>query len=144
MHDVVGVLGVMKCYELRLLLFQGHRYMEITYQICKALSIALFLYYGLSCLFLDAMVAEFERFGLSRYRKFTGGLEVLGAMGLLIGYFLPPLVLVASGGLVLLMLLGVATRIRVSDPLVEVLPAAILLLVNVYVFLYSVGAVAPK
>jgi len=118
--------------------------MEIAYQLCKALSIALFLFYGLSSLFLDAMKAEFERFGISRFRKLTGGLEVLGSIGLLVGYLLPPLVLVASGGLVLLMLLGVATRIRVGDPMLEALPATILLLVNVYVFLYSAGIVVPK
>lgn len=118
--------------------------MEITYQLCVALSIALFLFYGLSCLFLDTMIVEFERFGLSRFRRLTGGLEVLGAVGLLLGYLVPPLVVVASGGLTLLMLLGVATRIRVRDPLVQALPAALLLLVNAYIFLYSVGTVAPK
>jgi uncharacterized membrane protein YphA (DoxX/SURF4 family) len=106
---------------------------EIAYQASKALSISLFLYYGLSCLLSDAMVAEFERFGLSRFRRLVGSLEVLGAVGLLAGYLVPALVVVASGGLTLLMLLGLATRLRVRDPLPEALPALVLLLVNLYV-----------
>ncbi|NNF58412.1 MAG: hypothetical protein HKN04_09230 [Rhodothermaceae bacterium] len=117
--------------------------MEIAYQACKALSIALFLYYGLQCLVSDAMVAEFERFGLARFRRLTGGLEVLGALGLVVGYLLPAFVLLASAGLALLMFLGVLTRIRVRDTLLETLPAAILLLVNVYIFVYAFRVAAP-
>ena len=96
-----------------------------------------FLFYGLSCLFSDGMASEFERFGLGRFRRLTGGLEVLGALGLLGGFFVPPLVPAASGGLTLLMILGVATRIRVRDSVVAMLPAIFLLLVNLYVFVYS-------
>ena len=49
--------------------------MDALYQAFKALSILLFLYYGLSVLVSNAMVTEFERFGLSRFRKLTGSLE---------------------------------------------------------------------
>lgn len=55
--------------------------MDALYQAFKALSILLFLYYGLRVLVSNAMVTEFERFGLSRYRKLIGGLEVLGSVG---------------------------------------------------------------
>jgi len=111
--------------------------MEIAFQASKALSIALFLYYGLTCLFTDTRAAEFERFGLGRFRKLTGSLEVLGALGLLVGYFAPFLVIVASGGLALLMVLGVATRVRVRDSLLEMLPAIVLMLVNLYILVYA-------
>ena len=84
--------------------------MDALYQGSKALSILLFLYYGTSVLFSDAMVADFERFGLSRFRRLTGSLEVLGSVGLMLGYFLPILVVAASSGLTLLMVLGLATR----------------------------------
>ena len=111
--------------------------MHIVYQSSIVVSIAAFMYYGLSCLFTQGMVAEFERFGLSRFRKLTGALEVLGALGLIVGYFVPPLILLAAGGLTAIMVLGVITRVRVKDTLVEMLPAIVLLLVNFYVFVYA-------
>ena len=116
--------------------------MEIAFQASKVLSIALFLYYGLTCLFTDTRVAEFERFDLGRFRILTGSLEVLGALGLLAGYLTPFLVIVAAGGLTLLMVLGVATRIRARDSLGQMLPAIVLMLVNLYVLVYALGLMA--
>ena len=116
--------------------------MEIAYQASKILSIALFLYYGLTCLFTDVWVAEFERFGLGRFRILTGYLEVLGALGLLAGYLAPSLVIVGAGGLALLMVLGVATRIRARDSLVQMLPAIVLMLMNLYILVYALDRVA--
>ena len=55
--------------------------MEIAYQAFKLLSLVLFLYYGLRCLVSDAMASEFERFGLARFRRFTGVLETLAHWG---------------------------------------------------------------
>lgn len=112
--------------------------MNLLFQFSKLLSISAFLFYGFHCLFSDGMVAEFERFGLGRFRRLTGGLEILGALGLLAGYAWMPLDSTASGGLVLLMLLGLATRVRVRDPLKALLPAVFLLLVNLYVLVYSI------
>jgi len=113
--------------------------MDGFYQAFKALSIVLFLYYGLSVLVSNAMATEFERFGLSRFRKLTGCLEVLGAVGLMLGYFVPILVVAAAGGLTLLMVLGLATRYRVRDPLAEAVPALVLMLMNLYVLIYAIG-----
>ena len=111
--------------------------MDFIFQSARLLSSGAFLFYGLTCLLFDSMGAEFERFGLSRFRKLTGALEVAGALGLLAGYLFPPLVMAASGGLSLLMLLGVLTRVRLRDPPVSVLPALTLMLLNVYVFGYA-------
>jgi uncharacterized membrane protein YphA (DoxX/SURF4 family) len=116
--------------------------MDTTYQASKVLSILLFLYYGLSVLFSDAMVADFERFGLSRFRRLTGSLQVLGSAGLILGYVLPILVVAASGGLTLLMILGVATRYRVRDPFTQALPALVLAVMNLYILVYALGAVS--
>lgn len=104
------------------------------YHVANAVSILAFGVYGALVLFADGMAEEFERFGLSRYRRLTGSLEVLGAAGLLVGYLVPAVTLVASGGLALLMLLGIATRIRVRDTLGEIIPAGVLLAVNVFIF----------
>ncbi|TVP59002.1 MAG: hypothetical protein EA351_02365 [Gemmatimonadales bacterium] len=111
--------------------------MEFTYRASVLLSALLFLYYGFLCLFANGMAEEFRRFGLSRFRRLTGSLEILGALGLLVGLWVTPVMLAASGGLALLMALGVGTRVRVRDSLLETLPAAVLLLVNVFVFLYA-------
>ncbi len=109
--------------------------MPIAYQVAKVLSIVLFLYYGAGCLFSSAMVNEFERFGLSRFRRLTGALELLGSLGLLVGYALPALVIVSSTGLALLMIVGLAARIRVKDSVLQMLPALFLLLVNLFIVL---------
>ncbi len=113
--------------------------MSILYEVCKALSIVLFLYYGLSVLLSDAMVTEFERFGLLRFRKATGVLELLGSLGLILGYFLPHLTVVAAGGLTLLMAAGVVVRLRCRDSLTDSLPAFGMLLMNLYVAIYALG-----
>lgn len=116
--------------------------MHLLYQACQALSIVAFLFYGSSCLLSDGMAMEFERFGLSRFRRLTGALEVLGALGLAAGYFYRPLTVAAAAGLTLLMVLGVLTRLRIRDPLVEILPAFTLLLVNLYILLYAASVLS--
>lgn len=118
---------------------RGYDLMDALHQAFKAVSILLFLYYGMSVLVSNAMETEFERFGLSRFRKLTGSLEVLGSVGLMLGYFVPILVVAASGGLTLLMVLGLATRYRVRDPLAEAVPALVLMLMNLYVLVYALG-----
>ena len=92
-----------------------------------------FFGYGWACLVSDHMVAEFERFGLKKFRRLTGALEVLGALGLAAGYFLPAIGVAAAAGLTTLMGLGVATRVRVGDSLGATLPALILCLVNAFI-----------
>ena len=113
--------------------------MTLAYRFSTALSILLFLYYGTACLFADAMKADFERFGLRRLRLMTGALEVLGALGLLVGQVVPELVVASAGGLTLLMALGVMTRLRVRDPWWEALPAGLLMVVNAFIAWHALG-----
>lgn len=114
--------------------------MPLFVQVAIGLSAAVFLYYGLTCLLADGMVAEFERYGLIRYRRLTGSLEVLGAAGLVVGYVVPVVLALASAGLTTLMALGVATRIRVRDPLLETAPAFVLMILNAYILVYALAA----
>lgn len=107
--------------------------MGSAYHLANVISIGLFMYYGLLCLFADGMVDEFERYGLSRFRRVTGALEVLGAAGLLGGYLFPVLSALSAGGLAILMLLGLAVRVKVRDSLPEMVPAAFLFLLNVFI-----------
>ena len=118
--------------------------MNLLYEVAKALSIVLFLYYGTSVLVSDAMAAEFERFGLSRFRRLTGGLEVLGALGLILGYFVSHFDIAASAGLTVLMVAGVIVRFRSGDSLVDALPALVMALINAFIFIHAVGIAVPS
>jgi hypothetical protein len=107
--------------------------MGAAYHLANAASILLFLWYGLLCVLSDGMVEEFERFGISRFRKLTGVLEILGAAGLAVGYAVPSLVVPAAGGLAILMVLGIGVRVRARDSIPAMLPAACLLAVNAFI-----------
>lgn len=99
------------------------------------ISATTFILYGLLCLLTDHMKTEFQRYGLSEFRKLTGTLELLGGTGLLVGqYYYSPLITLSASGLALLMFLGVIVRIRTRDPLIEILPALILMVVNLKIF----------
>lgn len=67
---------------------------------------------------------------MSKYRLLTGILEILGALGTLIGLFWTRLFIFSTLGLGTLMLLGLVTRVRVKDPVMQMLPALILMIVN--------------
>ena len=112
--------------------------MGVVYQLVKILSIVAFLYYGLAVLFSNAMSEEFDRYGLPQFRLLTGALEVLGAVGLIAGYFIPGLTIAAAGGLALLMLAGVVVRFRSGDTIAQTLQAFAMLLVNAFIVFYAV------
>lgn len=114
--------------------------MELLIEGLRVFSMLTFLGYGLACLFSGHMEEEFERFGLARMRRFTGALEVLGALGLAAGYRVPAIGVAAAAGLTTLMLLGVAIRLRVGDSLVATLPAAVLFVVNGLLVIASLAA----
>ena len=107
--------------------------MQTAFEASRVLSALLFLFYGVSCLSSRHMVAEFRRYRLPRFRTTIGALECLGALGLLVGQFSQPLLIAAAAGLALLMLLGIATRIRIGDSLLQMLPAGVLLVLNAFV-----------
>lgn len=98
--------------------------MHIAFEIVRAFVIISFAFYGVTCLVSAHMVAEFARYGLARFRPLVGWLEIVGALGMLAGYAYEPLLIAASAGLAVLMLLGVAARIRIRDSLLQTLPAA--------------------
>lgn len=115
--------------------------MTLAVRISFVLSVVLFLGYGVSCLFMGAMTEEFERYNLSRFRRVVGLLEVLGALGLLGSIVIPLLVLPSTAGLSVLMALGVVTRVRVRDPLPQAIPAAVLMLINLFLFVAALRGV---
>lgn len=80
------------------------------------------------------MKLEFKRFGLEKFGALVAILEILGALGLLLGISLHPLLLVSSGGLTLLMFLGVLVRIKMKDSILISTPATIYMLLNACIF----------
>jgi hypothetical protein len=94
-----------------------------------------FLFFGASCFLSPRIELEFERYGLSSRRQFVGVLQLLGSLGLLVGQLVTPvLTLIASAGLCILMLLGVAVRIKIKDPWYSILPALSYAILSGYLF----------
>lgn len=93
-----------------------------------------FLMYGYRSLTTQAMKDEFKRYGLAKFRVLTGSLEIIGALGLIIGLWFDTLLIIASGGLFLLMILGFLTRLYIKDPFWQCVPSFIFMLVNGYIF----------
>ena len=88
-----------------------------------------FIYFGINCFYSKFIIAEFERYGVPKFRKLTGFLQLLGAGGLLIGlYFTPLLLLLAAIGLSVLMLFGFLVRLKIKDNFVKTAPRLPLLL----------------
>lgn len=67
----------------------------------------------------------------------TGWLELLGGLGLILGLWWPTAFWISSGGLALLMLCGLLTRLRMRDRLPLLVPALLLLLLNTYLLIDS-------
>jgi hypothetical protein len=107
--------------------------------ILTALSAAAFFFYGTACLFSAKLVAEFQRYRLARFRVLVGLLEVGGALGLVAGWWFPPLRLAAAAGLFMLMLCGLWARWRIRDPWPAMLPALVLALVNLAIVLLALA-----
>jgi hypothetical protein len=93
-----------------------------------------FLGYGIAYFTSTKMKTEFKRFGLEKLGSLTAILELLGAIGLLVGLKITMILLISSGGLALLMFFGVAVRIKVKDSFMVTIPATFYMLLNAYIF----------
>lgn len=80
------------------------------------------------------MKDEFKRFGLEKFGFTIILLEILGALGLLVGLKFNFMVLISSAGLALLMFAGIIIRIIVKDNLRIILPAFFFMVLNTYIF----------
>jgi hypothetical protein len=85
------------------------------------------------------MKNEFKRFGLEKFGVATALLEILGAIGLLVGFVSMPILLISSGGLALLMFFGLLARVRIKDGFWVSLPASLFMVLNAYIFYASIG-----
>jgi hypothetical protein len=80
------------------------------------------------------MKNEFKRFNLEKLGLLVIVLEIFGALGLLAGLWYKPILLLSSGGLALLMFLGVAVRFNLKDSLYITIPALFYMVLNGYIF----------
>ncbi len=85
------------------------------------------------------MKEEFERYELAKFRNLVGLLQLFGGIGLLVGLVWNTALIIASGGLSLLMLLGFGVRVKMKDGLLESLPSFIFMLINGYICLTALN-----
>ena len=78
------------------------------------------------------MVDEFIRYRIPQFRKLTGWLQLLGSLGIIIGFWIDYLQIFSTIGLSLMMLLGVTVRIKIKDNLTKILPALFYFLLNAF------------
>jgi hypothetical protein len=69
----------------------------------------------------------------------TAILEILGAIGLIVGLFFNYILLISSGGLALLMFFGVIVRLKIKDGLLAASPAFFFFILNSYIFFLGLG-----
>ncbi len=96
-----------------------------------------FIGYGIAYFKSPQMKSEFNHFGLAKAGTLTAVLELMGAVGLLVGIKFPLILLISSGGLALLMFLGVVIRIKIKDSFWTTLPALFFMILNAYIFFMS-------
>jgi hypothetical protein len=94
-----------------------------------------FIIYGCLLFISPQMQDEFKRFGLEKFTKLTGVLELLGGIGILTGLMFDNILLISSGGLTLLMLLGFIVRLKVKDGFWLSFPSFFFMILNLCVFL---------
>lgn len=96
-----------------------------------------FLFFGTGCLVSPRMKNEFIRYGYDGQRVLTGWLQLLGALGLLLGYgWSPFLALFSATGLCLMMVFGFGVRLKIRDSLLASSPAFFYAVLNGYLSSY--------
>lgn len=94
-----------------------------------------FIIYGVYIFKSSKMQNEFARFRLEKFTKLTGLLEILGGVGMLVGIKFSIILFISSGGLAILMLLGLGIRLKVKDGFWLFFPALFFMLLNLYIFI---------
>lgn len=108
--------------------------MNLYFQVLLVTTALAFLLYGYNSLYFAPMIAEFNRFGLtSLQRRITGVMQILGALGLLLGLRYPAFGLAASSGLCLMMALGFGVRIKIKDSFLQAAPSFIFMILNGFI-----------
>ncbi len=107
--------------------------MPLIQLFAQGISAILFLSYGMGCLVSKRVILDFEHYRLPQLRVLTGVLQIAGALGVIVGHFYPPLLIAASCGLALMMLVAFVTRVKIRDPFYAAVPSFSLFVLNAYI-----------
>ena len=81
---------------------------------------------------------EFEVYGLPLWFMYIVGiLKIAAAIGLILGIWMPVLVPIAAGGLIVLMLGAITMHIKVRDKVTTYLPALFMFVLSTTIFILS-------
>ena len=98
--------------------------------ILTLVSAGAFLFYGFEALFSGRVRLEFGRYGVPQFRVLVGSLQVVGALGALVGLVNDTIGALATGGLMLMMLIGVVVRLKIHDAPRQMVQASTLAVLN--------------
>ncbi len=99
-----------------------------------------FTFYGCQTLLSDRPKEEFDRYGIPGLRRFVGSMQLLGAVGVLIGLSYSTIGALAAGGLTVMMVLGLIVRVKIGDSPRLMIPAASLAVMNALLVLLFIAA----
>jgi hypothetical protein len=91
-----------------------------------------FFFFGMGCWINPHLKREFIRYGIPQFRIVTGLLQLLGALGIGMGFWFLPLQIFSTAGLSLLMFFGLCVRIKIKDSFFQSFPALFYCLLNAY------------
>ena len=109
--------------------------------VCTLISSFSFFAYAYSYFKKPNMKKEFKRFGLEKIGLTTVLLEIIGALGLLVGLKFYFFLMISSLGLALLMFAGLIVRIKSRDSIWISLPALFYLILNTFIFWSSINLI---
>lgn len=91
------------------------------------------------------MVEEFAVYGLNETMVYlVGGLKILAALGLLLGFITQKTIRPSAGVMALLMAGAIGMHFKVSDPAIAYLPAALMLLSSLLILFLDKKTAASK
>ena len=91
-----------------------------------------FILFGGGCFLSRYLRGEYERYGIGKLRGLIGVLQILGAAGLVVGFYIPWIGHFSAGGLAVMMLCGVGVRIKIKDTVFQTMPAFAYMVLNAY------------
>ena len=113
--------------------------MNYIFILCVLVSSFSFLAYSISYFITPDMKNEFTRLNVAKLGLLVIVLEILGALGLLMGFMYKPILLLSAAGLAVLMFLGLLIRIRTKDGILISLPATFYMVLNAYIFYLGIN-----
>ena len=83
------------------------------------------------------MKIEYKRWGYPEQRFMIGSLQLLGGLGLFLGFVFEPLIALSSASLMLLMLAAIGVRIKIEDQPLRMIPALFYAVLNFLILVNS-------